>query len=63
MARKYRKLKFEDRKTIEAMLRTGSSVAEVAGALGVHRDTIYKEFTRSNTDKRTYSAELAQRAI
>lgn len=63
MARKYKRLRYEDRQTIEKMLRAGSSVAEIAGALGVHRDTIYKEFARSNTDQKSYSAELAQRAI
>ncbi len=29
------------------MLKEGSSVAEIAGKIGVHRDTIYKELQRS----------------
>lgn len=63
MARKYKRLRYEDRKTLEKMLRAGDSVAEAAGALGVHRDTIYKEFARSGTDRHTYSADAGQRAI
>lgn len=63
MARKYKRLRYEDRKTIEKMLKAHNSVAEVAGVLGVHRDTIYKEFARSRTDQHTYSADAGQRAI
>lgn len=63
MARKYKRLRYEDRQTIEKMLKAGDSVVEIAATLGVHRDTIYKELTRSGTDQRTYSAELGQRAI
>ena len=63
MARKYKRLRYEDRQTIERMLKAGDSVVEIAAALGVHRDTIYKELTRSGTDQRTYSADLGQRAI
>lgn len=63
MARKYKRLRYEDRQTIERMLKAGDSVVEIAATLGVHRDTIYKELTRSGTDQRTYSAELGQRAI
>lgn len=63
MARKYKRLRYEDRQTIERMLRAGSSVVEIATALDVHKDTIYKEFTRCNTDKKTYNAEQAQRTI
>lgn len=63
MARKYKRLRYEDRKNLEKMLRAGDSVEEAAGALGVHRDTIYKELARSGTDKHTYSADEGQRAI
>ncbi len=63
MARKYKRLRYEDRQTIERMLRAGSSVVVIAGALGVHRDTIYKELYRSGTDQHTYSAEQAQKTI
>lgn len=63
MARKYKRLRYEDRQTIEKMLKDHNSVVEIAGALGVHRDTIYKEFARSGTDQHTYSADAGQRAI
>ena len=63
MARKYKRLRYEDRQTIEKMLKDHNSVAEIAGSLGVHRDTIYKEFARSGTDQHTYSADAGQRAI
>lgn len=56
----YRRLRYEDRRTIEKMLKDGSSVAKIAGRLEVHRDTIYKEFYRSGTDRHTYTAEAAQ---
>ena len=42
MARKYKHLTYEGRQCIERMIEGGSSVREIAGALGVHRDTIYK---------------------
>lgn len=63
MARKYKRLRYEDRQTIEKMLKAGDSVIVIAGALGVHRDTIYKEFARSGTDQHTYNADAGQRAI
>lgn len=63
MARKYKRLRYEDRQTIEKMLKDHNSVAEIARALGVHRDTIYKEFTRSGTDQNTYTAAAGQQAL
>ena len=42
--RKYKRLHYEDRQTIEAMSKQGSSVKDIAEALGTHRDTIYREF-------------------
>lgn len=63
MARKYKRLCYEDRRTLEKILRAGFSVAEAAGELGVHRDTIYREFVRSGTDRHTYTADAGQRAI
>ena len=44
--RKYKRLHYEDRQTIEAMSKQGSSVKDIAEALGTHRDTIYREFKR-----------------
>lgn len=43
MARKYKRLRYEDRQVIEKMSREGSRVIDIANALGVHRDTIYKK--------------------
>lgn len=60
MARKYRRLSYKDRQTIERMSRDGSRVIEIAGALGVHRDTIYKELARCGATQDTYSADKAQ---
>ena len=44
--RKYKRLHYEDRQTIEAMSKQGSSVSDIAEVLGTHRDTIYREFKR-----------------
>lgn len=63
MARKYKRLRFNDRQTIEKMLTEEKSIAEIALRLGVHRDTIYKEIHRSGKDKDTYTAESGQKAI
>lgn len=63
MARKYKRLRYEDRRTIEKMLKTGDSIAEIAAAVGVHRDTIYKELKRSGTDELTYTADVAQATL
>ncbi len=51
MARKYKRLRYEDRRTIEKMLKAGDSVVMIAGALGVHRDTIYKELDYSQVSR------------
>ena len=54
--RKYNRLHYEDRQTIEAMSKQGSSVSDIAEALGTHRDTIYREFKRCNATLKTYTA-------
>lgn len=38
--RKYKRLHYEDRQTIEAMSKQGSSVSDIAEALGTHRDGV-----------------------
>ncbi len=63
MARKYKRLRYDDRQTIEKMLRAGDSIAEIAAAVGTHRDTIYKEIERSGTDQRSYTADIAQTTL
>ena len=59
--RKYKRLHYEDRQTIEAMSKQGSSV--IAEALGTHRDTIYREFKRCNATLKTYTAAAGQQAL
>lgn len=63
MARKYKRLRYADRQTIEQMLKAGDSVIVIAGVLGVHRDTIYKELARNGADQHTYKADAAQAAL
>ena len=43
MARKYKRLNYEDRKAIEAMCKQGKRAEEIAEAMDVHRATIYHE--------------------
>lgn len=61
--KKTKRLRYEDRVIIERMSKAGKKVADIANEIGVHRDTIYKEFTRCGAAKETYSAEKAQREI
>ena len=61
--KKTKRLRYEDRVIIERMSKAGKKVADIANEIGVHRDTIYKEFTRCGATKETYSAEKAQREI
>lgn len=63
MARKYKHLTYEGRQCIERMIEGGSSVREIAGALGVHRDTIYKELRRGAAVEKRYSADVAQQSL
>ena len=50
-------------KTIEAMSKQGSSVKDIAEALGTHRDTIYREFKRCGATLETYTAAAGQQAL
>lgn len=66
MARKYKRLSYEDRKEIEAMCKAGKKAREIAEAMNVHRATIYHELDRggaANGKRQQYSADMAQRAI
>lgn len=63
MARKYKRLRYDDRLAIERALAQGMSIEEVAKKLDVHRDTIYKELKRGNFTKTTYNAKVAQQLI
>ncbi len=61
--RKYKRLHYKDRQLIEAMSKQGSSVIEISEALGTHRDTIYREFQRSGSTLKTYTAAAGQQAL
>ena len=61
--RKYKRLHYEDRQTIEAMSKQGSSVKDIAEALGTHRDTIYREFKRCGATLETYTAHYKKGKI
>ena len=50
MARKYKRLNYEDRKAIEAMCKQGKRAEEIAEAMDVHRATIYHELKRGGTE-------------
>lgn len=66
MARKYKRLSYEDRKTIEEMCWNGKKADEIAAAMDVHRATIYHELQRGGAgggNRQQYSADMAQRAI
>lgn len=66
MARKYKRLSYEDRQTIEAMCRSGKKVDEIAEAMNVHRATIYHELQRGGAaggNRQQYNADTAQRTI
>ena len=66
--RRYKNLTWAMRLQIEALYNAGHNPVEIAGQLGVHHSTIYRELqrgktTRRNTDwteKETYSPDLAQ---
>jgi IS30 family transposase len=66
MARKYKRLSYADRERIEAMCKAGSNAKAIAGEVGVHRGTLYRELQRGGAENgklQQYSAEQAQRAI
>ncbi len=58
--KQYKRLRYEDRQTIERMSEENRSVDEIAKAVGVAYNTIYREMSRGGSP---YRAEVAQRAI
>ncbi len=54
----YKRLRFEDRKKIEALSAQGKTVDEMALIIGVHSATMYRELEKGGDP---YSAEVAQR--
>lgn len=62
MRKQYKKLSYNDRKTIEQLKANGATSKELAAVTGVHIATIYRELQRGENEGK-YSAEVAQRAI
>lgn len=68
--RRFKHLTWNDRLKIEAFLKCGKSVQEIADEIGVHRNTIYNEIKRGRyvhknsdwTEEERYSPEIAQAA-
>ena len=56
----YKRIRFEDRKKIEALNAQGKTVDEIAMAIGVHSATMYRELARGGE---SYKAEVAQHSI
>ena len=57
----YKKISYEDRKKIEAMVKKGEmDETSMAAAIGVHFSTIRRELQRGGNP---YSAEVAQRSL
>jgi IS30 family transposase len=66
VARKYKRLSYEDRRRIESMCREGRTTDEIAATIGTHRATIYLELKRGGAERgkrANYSAERAQKQI
>ena len=68
--RRFKHLTWNDRLKIEAFLKCGKAVQEIADEIGVHRNTIYNEIKRGRythrnsdwTEEERYSPEIAQAA-
>lgn len=68
--RRFKHLTWNDRLKIEAFLKCGKSVQEIADEIGVHRNTIYNEIKRGRythknsdwTEEERYSPEIAHAA-
>lgn len=64
MARKYKKINYQDRKDLELYMKSGiTSPEELALRIGVHVKTLYRELRRGKTKDGSYNADLAQRAL
>lgn len=62
MARKYKKLTYQDRLYLQSEHEKGVPVTKIADELKVHRQTIYREIARG-TLRGKYDAEYAQKQI
>lgn len=63
MARKYRRITYEDRKRIEFLYKNKEPIQCIADMIGVSRPTIYRELERGFDADRNYSAETAQKKM
>lgn len=63
MRKTYKKLTYEDRKTIERMNGQGIAPKKIALETDVHIATIYRELQRGTDAEGHYRAELAQQAL
>lgn len=61
--KRYKKLTYADRQTIERMSGQGIAPKAIALETGVHIATIYREIQRGTDAEGHYKAELAQQAI
>ncbi|MBQ9867344.1 MAG: helix-turn-helix domain-containing protein [Lachnospiraceae bacterium] len=59
--KKYRRIRFEDRKVIEEMLNAGSSIIQIATRIETSSQTIYNEIRRCPIGK--YNASQAQESV
>lgn len=59
----YKHLCYTDRQLIELYLSAGMKVGKIAQMIGVHRNTIYREFARSGMNKENYNADKAQKYV
>ena len=58
--KRYKRLRFEDRKQIEKLYNGNNTVEEMAAIIGVNSSTVYRELLRGGNP---YCAETAQKAI
>ena len=70
MARQFKTIEFDDRKTIASMYANGAIAGEIAQKIGVSRTTVYTELKRGQDgvtlDKNfrpAYDPELAQKRV
>lgn len=65
MARKLRRLTYEDRLILENMLKQDTPLVKIAEEVGVTRQCIYKELQRNGKleNRRNYNSDEAQKRL
>ena len=58
--KRYKKITYNDRKTIEKLMQDGKDTTAIAAAVGVHYGTIMRELKRGGDP---YKADVAQRSL